>query len=330
MNAASAFASADDRFRPQLLERRARLQAASTSVSAAYLNDLIAEIDSALQRIDGGSFGLCETCHDAIEADRLESNPLVRFCLDHLSHTEMLAHQQDLDLATQIQAKLLPLSDIALEGWDTQFRYVPVGAVGGDYCELIVLSDGKSIFFAVGDVAGKGVAASLLMTHLSAIFRSLLSLDLPLADLVSRANRLFCESTAPAHYATLVCGRATALGVEVCNAGHCAPLLLQRDATHRLDSTGLPLGLFCGGQYTVRQLSLSAGESLVLYSDGITEAQDPADDDYQEERLIRALRDRYEHSVDAMADGVLRDVARFRQTRPPSDDMTLLIVRRRG
>jgi sigma-B regulation protein RsbU (phosphoserine phosphatase) len=329
MNAASALASADDRFRPQLLERRARLQAASHSVSAAYLNDLIAEIDSALQRIDGGSFGICETCHDTIEADRLECNPLVRFCLDHLSHAEMLAHQQDLDLATQIQSKLLPLRDVALENWDARYRYQPVGAVGGDYCELIALGDGKSIFFAVGDVAGKGVAASLLMTHLSAIFRSLLSLDLSLAELVSRANRLFCESTAPSHYATLVCGRATALGVELCNAGHCAPLLLQRDATHRLDSTGLPLGLFCGGQYAVRQLNLGAGDSLVLYSDGITEAQDPSGDDYQEERLIRSLRDRFEQSADDMADGVLRDVARFRQTSPPSDDMTLLIVRRR-
>ena len=81
---------------------------------------------------------------------------------------------------------------------------------------------------------------------------------------------------------------------------------------------------------TVRRLSLGAGESLVLYSDGITEAQDPAGDDYQEERLIRSLRDRFEQGADAMADGVLRDVARFRQTRPPVDDMTLLIVRRRG
>ena len=262
MNAAST--SAEHTFRPQLLERRARLQAACSSVSAAYFNDLIAEIDGALGRIDSGSYGLCETCHDPIEADRLESNPLVRFCLDHLSRAEMLAHQQDLDLATQIQSKLLPPRDIDLETWDMQYRYEPVGAVGGDYCELIVLGDGKSLFFAVGDVAGKGVAASLLMTHLSAIFRSLLTLDLSLAEVVSRANRLFCESTAPAHYATLVCGRTTANGVELCNAGHCRPLFLQQDGTERLDSTGLPLGLFCGGQYTVRHLSLGAGESLVL------------------------------------------------------------------
>jgi len=327
MNAASALAG--NAFRPQLLERRARLQAAGTSVSADYLNDLIAEVDSALQRIDTGCFGICETCHDTIEADRLEVNPLVRFCLDHLSQAELRAHQQDLDLATQIQSKLLPSMNLAVETWDTQYRYHPVGAVGGDYCELMALQEGKSLFFAVGDVSGKGVAASLLMTHLSAIFRSLLSLDLSLADVVSRANRLFCESTAPAHYATLVCGRATANGIELCNAGHCPPLLLQHHATQRIDSTGLPLGLFCGGQYTVRHFSLGAGESLALYSDGITEAQDPLDEEYQEDRLIRSLRDRFEHGAGAMADSVLADVARFRQTRLPVDDMTLLIVRRR-
>jgi len=327
MNAASAIAGHS--FRPQLLERRTRLQAAAGSVPDDYFTSLIAEIDAALTRIDTGQFGVCESCHDSIEADRLAHNPLVRFCLDHLSQAELRAHQQDLDLATQIQSKLLPPRDIALEHWQTQYRYQPVGAVGGDYCELIVLDDGKSLFFAVGDVAGKGVAASLLMTHLSAIFRSLLSLDLSLADLVSRANRLFCESTAPAHYATLVCGRATEEGVEICNAGHCPPLLLGRGATRRLESTGLPLGLFCGGQYTVCHLSLDDGESLVLYSDGITEAQDPAGDDYQEDRLIRSLCDHSEQSAEAMADSVLKDVARFRQTRPPVDDMTLLIVRRR-
>lgn len=328
MNVASA--SAGYSFRPQLLERRARLQAAAGSVPTGYFNELIAEIDSALQRIEIGSYGLCEACHLPIEGDLLERDPLVRYCLPHLSQAELLAYQQDLELAAQIQAKLLPPRDVGLENWDTQYRYVPAGAVGGDYCELIPLGDGNSLFFAVGDVAGKGVAASLLMTHLSAIFRSLLLLDLSLVDMVSRANRLFCESTAAAHYATLVCGRATSSGLEICNAGHCPGLLLQRGATQRLGSTGLPLGLFCGGQYTVTPISIGAGESLVLYSDGITEAQDPAGDEYQEERLITSLRDRFEQGAGAMADAVMRDVARFCRTHPPVDDMTLLVVRRRG
>jgi sigma-B regulation protein RsbU (phosphoserine phosphatase) len=259
----------------------------------------------------------------AVYQPRIDRRPR----LDHLTRAELRAHQYDLDLAMQIQSNLLPAKDIALEYWDTQYRYEPAGAVGGDYCELIAL-DSKSVFFAVGDVAGKGVAASLLMAHLSAIFRSLLSLDLSLTDLVSRANQLFLENTDPAHYATVVCGRATPDGIELCNAGHCTALLLRKGATQRLGATGLPLGLVRGAQYTLRRLSLDVGDSLILYSDGITEAQDPAGDEYKEERLVISLRKHFDQGADAMADNVLRDVARFCKTSPPADDLTLLIVRR--
>ena len=328
MNSASI--SAAHIFRPQLLERRARLQEASGSLSADYFSDLIQEIDDALRKIDNGSYGSCETCHDPIEADRLERDPLVRFCLDHLDEAELQAHQQDLDLATQIQSTLLPPAKFGLENWDAHYRYQPAGAVGGDYCELIALPDRESLFFAVGDVAGKGVAASLLMTHLSAIFRSLLSLDLSLAEVISRANRLFCDSTAPAHYATLACGRASAAGVELCNAGHCPPLLLRRDVTQRFDSTGLPLGLFCRGQYGVMELNLDPGDTLVLYSDGMVEAQDAGANEYGEERLVQALRHHLAGNGEAAADRVLTDVHDFCGARTPSDDRTLLVLRRRS
>ncbi len=327
MSAASR--PAIDTFRPHILARRARLQAAAGSISAGYLKELIAEIDAALRRIDDGVFGLCETCHDTIEADRLERNPLARFCLDHLNESERKAHEQDLELATRIQSKLLPPKDIALAHWDTHYRYEPAGVVGGDYCDLIVLDQGNSLFFAVGDVAGKGVAASLLMTHLSAIFRSLLSLDLPLGEVVSRANRLFCEGTDAAQYATLACGRAAADGVEICNAGHCPPLLIRRHAAERVESTGLPLGLFCGAQYSVRKLALDPGDSLVLYSDGVTEARDPAGADYGEDRLTLSARRRHAECAEELTDALLRDVSGFRAGSPPADDLTLLVVRRR-
>jgi sigma-B regulation protein RsbU (phosphoserine phosphatase) len=318
--------------RPQLIERRARLEAASGSVSNDYLNQLLAEVDTALAKIDVGRYGLCETCNDPIEKDRLDLNPLCRFCLDHLDEKERAHHQQDLDLATQIQFQLLP-KNITLEQWETQYRYEPVGAVGGDYCEVSLLGDpasaNQSLFFAVGDVSGKGVAASLLMMHLSAIFRSLLSMDLSLADIVSRANRLFCESTGPAHYATLVCGRTTPDGLEICNAGHCPPLLLLHHGTERLDSNGLPLGLFAAAQYTVTQHTPREGECLVLYSDGITEASNASGDDYQHERLIGSLRARFDHGAHAMCEAVLHDLGHFRSTTPAADDVTLLVVRRR-
>src|ERR1700738_4408323 len=102
-------------FRPQLGEEGSRLLAASCSVSEDYLNHLIAEVDAALERIEAGSFGRCETCNDPIEADRLELNPLCRFCLDHLSQAELACHQEDLDLATQIQSRLLPKRNISFD-----------------------------------------------------------------------------------------------------------------------------------------------------------------------------------------------------------------------
>jgi len=328
MNAASALLVHE--LRPKIIERRARLQSAARSLSAEYVTELLAEIDAALQRIDTGSFGLCETCLDPIEPDRLAHNPLARFCLDHLTHDQLRAHEQDLALATQIQTTLLPASGVSTTDWETQYRYEPAGVVGGDYCEIAAAGDGQSLFFAVGDVAGKGVAASLLMTHLSAIVRSLLSLQLPLAEVMSRANRLFCSSTPATHYATLAAGRTTEDGAELCNAGHCRPLLIRRGVTERIDATGLPLGLFCDGRYAVRQIRLEHGDSLVLYSDGITETQDAEGNQYEEERLVRVLRGHEERDAAAMADGVLRDVEHFRGTLPRQDDVTLLVLRRRG
>jgi sigma-B regulation protein RsbU (phosphoserine phosphatase) len=315
--------------RPRIIERRARLQAATGSISADYVNDLLSEIDAALERIDDGSYGVCETCHETIEADRLQVDPLTRFCLDHLSAAQLRAHEQDLELATRIQARLLPPAEVTLKRWAAHYRYQAASAVGGDYCELIPSPDGECLFFAVGDVSGKGVAASLLMTHLSAILRSLLPLEMPLADLVARANRQFCESTAAEHYATLACGRARANCVEICNAGHCRPLLLRKSATEQIDSTGLPLGLFSAGHYTLRECRLEDGDSLVFYSDGITEAQDAAGNQFEEGRLASALRLRFDRDTKAIADGVLQDVEQFRNGAPQNDDVTLLIVRRR-
>jgi sigma-B regulation protein RsbU (phosphoserine phosphatase) len=313
-------------FRPRIIEKRARLQAAAQAVSAEYLGELLAEVDAALQRIDDGTYGICEACHDTIEADRLQQNPLVRFCLDHLSTEQRRAHEQDLELATEIQSRLLPARDITAGAWGTHFRYQPAGVVGGDYCEIVPSNDVASLFFAMGDVTGKGVAASLLMSHLSAIFRSLLLLNLPLAEMIMRANRLFCESTPVTHYATLVAGRTTGSGVDLCNAGHCSPLLLRRDGTERVDSTGLPLGLFCDSQYTIRHVALDLRDKLVLYSDGITEAQDPGGEAYEEDRLIGSLRAQVEENAGVLVDAVLGDVACFRRGAPQQDDMTLLVL----
>ena len=315
-------------YRPTLLERKARLEAAARMAPAAALRKLLDEVDAALERIENGSYGLCESCHDPIEPEGLARNPMARFCIDHLTRAELAAHEEDVQLAAQIQEKLLPPRELQIAEWETGYRYVPAGAVSGDYCELMA-AGGGGLFFAVGDIAGKGVAASLLMTHLSAIIRSLASLDLPLAELMQRANGLFCESTGPSHFATLVCGRAAGNRVEVSNAGHCRPLWLRRGTTERLDSSGLPLGLFNGAEYEVREVILDEGEALALFSDGISEAHRDDGEEYGEERLAGVLKRHSGLDADGLAGAALHDVDGFLGTKAAGDDRTVMILRRR-
>jgi sigma-B regulation protein RsbU (phosphoserine phosphatase) len=317
-------------FREQLLDRRHKLEEAdAVSGPLQDVTRLLQEVDAALRRIETARFGVCDTCGDSIEPDRLLADPLTRFCLDHLTTREQRALEQDLDLAARIQRGLLPRVDAPVDGWEIAYHYAPLGPVSGDYCDLIQ-GEGGDMHFLVGDVAGKGVAAAMLMSHLSAMLRMLVSVGLPLSQLMERASRVFCESTLPAHYATLVCGRASGTGaIEVCNAGHPPPLIIRRSGEiERIDATGLPIGMFCSESFTSQSVQLAPGETLLLYTDGFIEARNVAGEDYGIDRLYAfaasagALRPR--EMVGRGASGL----ASFRGTRAAEDDLTMMAVRR--
>src|SRR5260370_7896020 len=155
--------------RSELVKRLERLQSALSSPSAdASITQRLSEVDSALHQMDHGTYGLCEECHETIEADRLLADPLVRFCLDHLTSEQRRALEGDLGLAARIQRGLLPRPEIRAAGWEARYHYEPLGLVSGDYCDLIE-ADG-ALNFVVGDVPGNAVAASILLTHLPAPF----------------------------------------------------------------------------------------------------------------------------------------------------------------
>src|SRR5260370_13959493 len=123
--------------RPELQHRRERLHEALHSPAAsASISQLLTDVDTALSRIDQGTFGLCEMCHDTIEAERLLADPLVRFCLDHLTNAEQRALESDLSLAAPNQRALLPKPGLAPAGWDARYHYQPAGMVSGSYCDL--------------------------------------------------------------------------------------------------------------------------------------------------------------------------------------------------
>jgi sigma-B regulation protein RsbU (phosphoserine phosphatase) len=320
-----------EQFRDELLERRRRLEGAiRRSGSAEDLTRLLGEVDAALGRIKAGTFGVCETCRDPIERERLLVDPLIRYCIDHLTTDERRGLEADLSLASRFQAALLPKAELAGEGWEVRYHYEALGPVSGDYIDLLRPSsrpDGFILLF--GDVSGKGVAASMLMANLHALFRALVDVGLPLAELVQRANRLFCESVTSSSFATLVCARAGADGeVEICNAGHNPPLLAGDGKVVRVEASGVPLGMFCSPSYEVRKFRMGRGDTLFLYTDGLTETRDAARREYGQERLERWLAERSRLSPAELIAASRGDLDSFRAGTPRTDDLSLMVLRR--
>jgi len=311
----------------QLEARKQRLeQAIALAPQNSSLGGLLREVDSALQRMDKGTYGFCETCHDPVEQDRLLADPLVRYCLDHLSAPELAALQRDLDLASEVQRNLLPRAGLRAGGWETSYHYAPLGPVSGDYCDLIP-SDGQ-LFFAMGDVSGKGVAASMLMTQLHALFRSLTGLALPLGQIVTQANRVFCESALAGQYATLVCGQAKSSGeVEIHNAGHLPAIVVGRGGVLRIESTGLPIGMFHEVEFSATRLQLETGDTLFLYTDGLSEARN-SDEEYGVDRVAHLVRQQAARTPAELIAACLNDLRVFGGAEAQQDDLSLLAIRR--
>ncbi len=325
-------AAVNDFIRQQLESRRGRLRETLTERTShpAHLHALLREVDSALDRMANGAYGVCEACQDSIETDRLICDPLVRFCLDHLSRPERDALERDLELAAKVQKGLLPPPSLDRSGWHVCYHYEPAGVVSGDYCDAIDAGP-NGLYFLVGDVSGKGVAASMLMAHLHATFRALIQPGIELKCLLEHASRVFAASTLPNQYATLVCGRALPDGtVEISNAGHPPPLVARNGSVAAIEGANLPLGMFSNEQYSVTKLSLARGELLVVYSDGVSEATDSFNAEYGADRLCNLIRQHRSKTPIDMLTAFREDLAAFRPNCRKADDATLFVLARTG
>jgi sigma-B regulation protein RsbU (phosphoserine phosphatase) len=315
----------------QLLHRYERLQEfISEERKTPDLIKLLHDVESALERLNDGTYGICDICHESIEPDYIRVEPLVRVCLTHLTEDQQRSIERDLQLASEIQSMLLPTRDVKIAGWELSYHYEPVGPVSGDYCDLVTSGspDGRTYFF-FGDVSGKGVAASLLVSHLHAMFRTLVPSGLPLNKLVERANRLFCESTLATNFATLVAGSISGEGdVEICNAGHCYPLVVKGGQIRSIESTGMPLGTFFNAEFRSRTLQLSPGDILFLYTDGLTEARNPSDEEYSEAQLTALVTREAYRPPRELINVCVEDVTRFRSNSPKVDDLTIMVLRK--
>ena len=316
--------------RQEIVNRRRQLVAVPDLAHREDIRGLLKEVDDALARLDGGTYGICESCHEPMEANRVLADPLARVCLGCLSDAEARALERDLEMASAIQARLLPERMVRAGGWEIRHQYRPFGPVSGDHCDVLLPGrDGGPLHFMLGDVSGKGIPASLLMSNLHAILRSLVPLGLPLDTLVQQANRLFCESTLPSSFATLVAGRLTPSGtLELVNAGHCSPLLLRGGDVSSIPTTALPLGMFCNASAELHRVELEPEDMVLVYTDGLSEAENAAGEPYGSERLQRLLGRLGDRSPAAAISACLEDLGAFLNGVQPGDDLTVMAIRR--
>ncbi len=255
-----------------------------------------------------------------------DPTPSGRFRLDGLTREEKSALEDDLQLVIDVQQSLLPKRDLVCRGWRISYYYEPAGLVSGDYCDVVDTGT-AGVYFMVGDVCGKGVAASIVTAHLYGMFRTMISMKLPLHRMLERASSALCGANLP--YATLVCGRARSNGViELCNAGHPFPLLVRGGNVTALEESGLPAGIIAAQEFASAEVTLQHRQSLVLYSDGVSEARDVYGRDYGVTRLRKVIGGQNFGHPSALVAACRDDLATFRRGAEKTDDLTILALSR--
>jgi sigma-B regulation protein RsbU (phosphoserine phosphatase) len=235
--------------------------------------------------------------------------------------------EEELRTAYTIQNRLLPDKLPAIEGYTFRGTNRPCKIVGGDYYDVIVRPDGR-IYFIVADVSGKGITAALVMSGLAMAFNIFTRTDPTPADLVRDLNQTMAPKTSPSKFATLVAGVLDpATGkVDYANAGHVPPLVICENEVRTLNSTDLVVGLFTSAQYRTQSVTLGSGDSLVLFTDGVTEAENDKEDQLGLPAVAELLRPFHHKNAMEIVDSIEGCVAKFMGDVAAGDDVTLLTI----
>ena len=290
-------------------------------------------IYGALQ-IDGRGVGLALKPEDLVVAVSLAAQLGMALGYARL-HAELVAREvleHDLQLATRLQQQFLPQVAPDLPGYTCRFESRAAQAVGGDFYDFLSLDEGR-VGIVVGDVSGKGVSAALYAAKLTSDLRHQAVGQTSPAAILERTNRLVADAPHEGMFATAaVIVMTPADGrLDVASAGHPLPLIRNRSGDVR--SAGrmgnMPLGVDGSAEFEDHREALAPSDTLVLYTDGVTEALDEQALMFGDRRLRRAFA-RHGSSPDALMDGLRRELRRFTGSAPQSDDVTMLCVQRRA
>jgi serine phosphatase RsbU (regulator of sigma subunit) len=263
----------------------------------------------------------------ALEALAAEAAVAIENARLYREATEKARLEQELRIAAEIQQALMPPGEYEGRYCDVAGASVPCRAIGGDFFDYLELND-KAVGVALGDVSGKGAPAALLTAAVQGMFTVEAANAGGPAATISTINRGLKQRNIESKFVTMFFGVLADDGTLVyCNGGHNAPVLLGRGKAVRLETGGMILGMFDFASYDQETLKLEPGDTLVVFSDGISEAQNPAGEEYGDERLIACLEANRGAQPAEMREALLASARTFAAGANQSDDMTVLILR---
>ena len=252
----------------------------------------------------------------AIENARLYRETLEKARIEH-----------ELKIAAEIQKALLPEGSHSGPFFQSAGTSVQARAIGGDFFDMQDMPDGQ-FGFLVGDVAGKGPAAALLTSKILGIFSAFVSVGDSPEQTVDHINKVLTRRQIDARYATLLYGQLSADGkLMFCNAGHNPPLIYGADGLRRIESGGMPVGMFEMAPYSCDTITMQPGDTMVLYSDGVTEAHNVAGEEFGEARLVQVMERYTRGSADVVLEQIINAVKEFALGAEQYDDVTALVVK---
>lgn len=287
-------------------------------------------INQSLEKIEDGTFGICDICHEAVDSELLQMDYTASVCLGHFTDEELRQLEGELELSQVIQRGLLPQSVPSIDGVNMAAFSRPAQILGGDYFDFVNFKD-DTHGLVMADVSGHGVSAGMFMSSLQTAFHTLApDADSPL-EVLERINRLYVHNINFTTFVTIFFGKydpQTRI-LTYANAGHNSAYVYRTSTNEEiwLRPTGPAIGLMEGFLIHKEDVQLEPGDILLLYTDGITEASNLQGVLWGEDNLSNIIRQNSDSSAEQLIQKILRAMKDHTHDSPLEDDVTLLISR---
>ncbi len=290
-------------------------------------------LDETMEKAEEQTLGVCTVCHGHVEDNVLEIDYTATICLDCLSEAERRNLETELEFSGEVQRALLPQEAPAIPGLDIAAFSRPAQIVGGDYFDFFQFMNG-SYGLAIADVMGHGMSASLLMSSLQTALHTLIPDNNSAADVIQRVNRYYLHNVNLTTFITAFLGQfdPDRNMLAYCNAGHNPPLLYRKEPGQAgqmqwLMPTGAAIGLVEEYKLRLEQVELQSGDVILLYTDGLTEATNPAGEELGKDRLAGMLGQNIDLPARDTISALRKGLADFVGEGSLADDVTMVVLK---